>query len=80
VKQADIAALLGIGAPRVSRVLDGAVARIRRALRGLPASGARLGGAEGLWEALREAVADHLARTDVPAAPPPAAQDRKGAP
>jgi RNA polymerase sigma factor (sigma-70 family) len=64
VKQTDIAALLGIGAPRVSRLLDRAVGKLRRALGGLSAEGARFGGTPSVWESLRDAVGLHLARID----------------
>jgi RNA polymerase sigma factor (sigma-70 family) len=81
VKQADIAALLGIGAPRVSRVLDRAVAKIRKALHRLSTRSEQFGGGRPLWEGLRDVVVRHLARMDSLAAPPTAAkQDRKGTP
>jgi RNA polymerase sigma factor (sigma-70 family) len=63
-KQNDIAALLGIGAPRVSRVLDRAVGKLRRALRRLAPAAPASGAGPTLWETLRDAVARHLARND----------------
>jgi DNA-directed RNA polymerase specialized sigma24 family protein len=64
-RQTDIASALGIGAPRVSRLLDRAVLKLRRALRDR-----MRGDGRRLWDVLRDTVAIHLARTEEPGAPP----------
>ncbi len=62
IPQKEIARMLGVGEPRVCRILDAALARIRESVN------ARFPEEEwedraGLWKALGDAVARHLARS-----------------
>jgi len=66
--QKEIALLLGVGEPRISRLLAHATARVRSLIERQLPGGVTERPSPGLWEALREAVAGRLARTGSPRA------------
>jgi RNA polymerase sigma factor (sigma-70 family) len=69
----EMAPLLRVGEPRVSRLVAQAIAKLSAAMKArlslVPASDGRTSG-EGLWAALRDAVASRLAIFPRPAHPP----------
>jgi RNA polymerase sigma factor (sigma-70 family) len=72
----DVARLLGVGAPRASRLRTQAVEKVRSALLPVLRSEGGRGAEAGTWEALRDAVGLALAPVAIPTPPaPPRGED-----